>query len=234
MKTFASLFFFCLFAVMAIGQGGVISETNELVDSAGIYYLKTTTLRDNGTPFPNQIITYEELGDTTQSIGRLLAIAESDIDYIHAGVNRLFEQNVINQKRAQLSTALQSLSGATLNDLNYTRFEDTFGAATAANINGVYRIFLTAGGSVFARMIRLANGSYRLRLMDTANGPDTSPQTQYNVMPLSKTDFTINYEGTVYSMARDDGQSAKGRILFRPQRAGVGVTSLINRIVKVR
>lgn len=241
MKNIAFVFLLLFLAASAAGQSGsIISETSQIIDSAGVYYLETITVYDNGTPFNRTVTDYHTLGDSIGIIQKAQDQTEANYDYLHTGIVRALEIPSINQRRNGWNTIIQAITGnaLNLNDLMNNRLKGFYGVmpSSADTVEtGIFRIVIQDEvAQTWARMIQLPAGGIRLRLTQGRGGPDVSPVVQYNVVFRSKTEFDITINGGTYLVSRNDGQSGEGRELWQPTVRFLGGTTPFNNIIRVK
>ena len=240
MKNIIFTLFFAIIAISATAHGGIISETQNVVDSGGIYYIQTVTEYDNGTPFPRTVTDYREAGADSLALFQYAADqVEARTNEVAIGINEAFKIRQNRQFFNNMNAIINTVSGGAidLQDLLNERFAAYYGALPQADtLNGQYRI--NVGGTVtFGRMIRLGNGNYRLRLITEIDGPDVSPQVQYVFTPRSKNQFQLTYpvSGTVHSVWLNTLESSADRLAFFSLETLLpGTNTGLRSVVKVR
>lgn len=238
MKKATFSLFFTIFAIAcATAQGGIISETQSVVDSNGVYYLKKVTLYESGTPFPKTVEDYETLGDSTAVTVALADRMESKYNEVGIGVVEAFKIRQARQLFNALDAIITTFSGVSFQDVLNSRYAGYYGASVATDtLIGQYRIN-SNGAPSFGKLVRLANGNYRLRLIQSIDGPDVSPQVQYTFNPRSKGHFRMVYPvgGTTYSLWLNTLESAPDRLSFFTLETMLpGAAPALRSVIKVR
>lgn len=239
MKNIIFTLFFAILATFATAQGGIIEETRTVQESGGIFYEFSTIIKDNGTPFPDTLLPKQTIGDSAALMAWAAGQVEARYNEVGIGMQEAFKERQARQLFTQINTIVNTATGGgtSLQDLLNDLFAAHYGAKVASDtLHGQYRINAN-GAPTFGRMVRLANGNYRLRLITEINGPDVSPQVQYIVTPRSKGNFRITYPvgGTEYSLWLNQLESGPDRLEYKTTNNLVpAITPVLRSIIKVR
>lgn len=153
MKNFITFFF--LLISFAVNAQEIISQTQEIVSQGDtLYFVRQTTVRENGTAFPDTLVNKYLIGDSTTTANTLFDIPYQQHIAVANGMKQALRRNFATQVFNQVNTLFQTLTGKTL-------YQDA-GARYFSSLQGRYRVFRQNNTNFFANITQVANGTLRL------------------------------------------------------------------------
>ena len=167
--------FFILFSLFAMNLSAqeIISQTQEVVNQGDtLYFVRQTTVKENGTNFPDTLINKYLLGDSTNAANYLFDIPFQLQIEVAQGMQHALKRTFATQVFNRVNTLFQAITGKTL-------YQDS-GARYFSSLQGRYRVFRQDGTNFFANITQVANGTLRLigenaegTFVLNANGPNS-------------------------------------------------------------
>lgn len=143
-------FLFLLLSV-AVNAQEIISQTQEIVSQGdSLYFVRQTTIRENGTSFPDTLVNKYLIGDSTTTANTLFDIPYQQYIAVANGMKQALRRNFATSVFNQVNTLFQTLTGKTL-------YQDA-GNRYFGSLQGRYRVFRQDGTNFFANITQLTTG----------------------------------------------------------------------------
>ena len=189
-----------------------------------LYFLTTTLIVDNGTNFPDTIVSRNlfqngsKPADSTEVARQLKTSAINGQNRISGQMARVFKRGQANTDFNDYRDLFLSVTSVEL----YTAIEDDF----FNSYDGRYRVYdLIADSNFVANLIRVGvDDRYRLEHETTGQ--------RWTVLPKSRKNFRLNqWNGLNYDLYWDEETRPDGKRIYQPTERVLGVPPL--RIVKL-